>query len=97
MRSGAPLFSACKSSNFKIPLMKISFAKNVLSMHMKILDRCVPSEKILSCHLTDLVFASIIACLSVPQPFVFFLQISWSANSGIGRVQAEKLTPGPLS
>ena len=42
-------------------------------------------------------FASIVACLSVPQPFVPSLQISWSANSGVGRVLDEKLTPGPLS
>ena len=42
-------------------------------------------------------FASIVACLSVPQPFVPSLQISWSANSGVGRVRAEKLTLGPLS
>ena len=40
---------------------------------------------------------SIISCLSIPQPFVPSLQISWSANSGVGRVLAEKLTPGPLS
>ena len=44
-----------------------------------------------------LVFASIVACLSVPQPLVPSLQITWSANSGVGRVLAEKLTPGPLS
>ena len=42
-------------------------------------------------------FASISACLSVPQPFVPSLQIYWSANSGVGRVLAEILTPGLLS
>ena len=41
-------------------------------------------------------FASIVACLSVPQPFVPSLQISWSAISGVGRVLAEKLCPGPV-
>ena len=54
-------------------------------------------RKILGRHLTALVFASIVVCLSTPQPFVSFLQISWSANSGVGHVLAEKLTPGPLS
>ena len=42
-------------------------------------------------------FVSIVACLLVPKPFVPSLQISWSANSGVGRVLAEKLTLGPLS
>ena len=41
-------------------------------------------------------FVSILACLSVPQPFVPSLQISWSANSAVGRVLVEELTPGPL-
>ena len=41
-------------------------------------------------------FASIVACLSVPPPLVPSLQISWSANSGVGRVLADNLTPGPL-
>ena len=41
-------------------------------------------------------FAVIVACLSVPQPLVPSLQISWKTNSGVGRVLAEKLTPGPL-
>ena len=66
-------------------------------MHMAILDRCVPSEKFYAVIWWMLVFASIVACLSVPQPFVPSLQISCSANSGVGRVQAEKLTPGPLA
>ena len=41
-------------------------------------------------------FASIVACLSVPQPFAPSLHISWSANSGVSRVLAEKVTPGPM-
>ena len=40
---------------------------------------------------------SIVACLSVPQPFVASLQICWSGNSRVARLLAEKLTPGPLS
>ena len=39
------------------------------------------------------VFASIVLCLSVPQPFVPSLQIAWNANSGIGRVLAVKIGP----
>ena len=70
---------------------------NVHLMHMEIRDRCVPSEKVYAVILRILVVASIVACLSVPQPFVPSLQISWSTNSAVGRVLADKLTPGPLS
>ena len=42
-------------------------------------------------------FASMVPCLSVRRPFVPSLQIPWSANSGVGRVLAEELIPGPLS
>ena len=42
-------------------------------------------------------FVSIVACSSVPQPFFLYLQISWSANSGVGRILAEKPTPVQVS
>ena len=66
-------------------------------MHIEILDRCVPWEKFQAVIWRILVFLAIGACLSAPQPFVPSLQLSWSAISGVGRVVAKELTPGPLS
>ena len=70
--------------------------KNVHSMHMEILDRCVP-QMILIRHLTDLVFRRSLRIYQALNPCIFSLHICQIENSGVGRVLGETLIPGPLS